>query len=488
MKKFLKIMTILSGILMVLLVLLYAAAMIIVNRKADSMMTPEMRADYEIFTKEKRQYDPADIYPEPFSDETIALADAFMDEWEKPATLDACTSFSTVYDAYREELYTVQNASAETTQSLTETTTTLADVEETAKTLRPMMEYGRRLFEQDDYLLDLSGVMITRRNYRVPGGSPFAFFGLHFWGVLQYDSLRSIENNRADAAMDTIELALLGLRNHHYASDLDRSLTFEQCFNFYPLWFRAVQICEDVERLEKSLKVQKQAALKDIDFPEGYHDIEYTILSYVRQFSRFGIQKDVQGRTLMDNMEETLLEWPQDYYEEVIAPFVPVADQKEIASRYELDPVDKTMNSLYPLLRPIGKKALYVVFTKDGYNDRYNNHAVFKNAQAFCDILLIQTAARMYELEAGTFPETTDLLVPKYLDKVPMDVYTDRKKPYLRSGNRWYSVAYDGKDDKMTKSVLDYLSPGIMSPYGGVRNDDAVQPGDLFFGLPVRGE
>jgi hypothetical protein len=487
-KKFLKVITILSGILMVLLIFLYAAAMIFVNRKMDKKMTPEMRADYEVFAKEKRHYDPADIYPEPFSDETIALADAFLDAWEKPATQDAYTSFSEVYETYCEELYEIEKAAFEMTASLKATTTTLDDVEVAARALRPLQEDWRQLVEQDDYMMELFDVIATTRYYSgMLNYFPF-LAPKKYMNVLSYEVLRSLDESEVSAALDVLEFASLGIRNHHYDIHSGRSEKIRVYLDFYPLWYRAVHMSADAERLKKSLKVQKQMTLTDIYYPEGYRSLEYEEMSFVRQFSRFGIHKDVQDRTLIDISEEAFMEWPLDYYQKVLVPLVPGDKQEEITEKFTVDGFDKVIIILYPLLRPIGKKVLYVLSVERGYVDRNNSHEAFKNAQALSDILIMQTAARIYELENGAFPETAEALVPKYLDAVPMDVYTDRKQPYKRHGNRWYSIGSDGKDDKMGTNALGYYQSGLREPHSSGYWDDAVQPGDLFFGLPVKGE
>lgn len=79
----------------------------------------------------------------------------------------------------------------------------------------------------------------------------------------------------------------------------------------------------------------------------------------------------------------------------------------------------------------------------------------------------VAIAMTRFRLDHGNFPATLDLLVPAYLDEMPLDPFDGKPLRLTRHGGDWivYSIGPDGKDD------------------GGAPYDAAKRTGDLGFVL-----
>lgn len=92
------------------------------------------------------------------------------------------------------------------------------------------------------------------------------------------------------------------------------------------------------------------------------------------------------------------------------------------------------------------------------------------SAKARDDLLRVALATESYRRANGSFPETLDTLVPRYLKSVPNDSLSGRAFKFKRDGNRvvLYSVGRNGIDDG-----------GVMDESGrrGQRDDIAVRLG-----------
>jgi hypothetical protein len=64
-------------------------------------------------------------------------------------------------------------------------------------------------------------------------------------------------------------------------------------------------------------------------------------------------------------------------------------------------------------------------------------------------LLTAELAVRCYQSEQGRAPSVLEQLVPKYLQRVPIDPFNDRPVTYRPQGTNWllYSIGEDGVDD-----------------------------------------
>ena len=70
--------------------------------------------------------------------------------------------------------------------------------------------------------------------------------------------------------------------------------------------------------------------------------------------------------------------------------------------------------------------------------------------QAQIHLSLAATALERHRLATGTYPASLDVLVPRYLDRVPSDPMTGEPLRYVRAADgtfKLYSVGLDGIDD-----------------------------------------
>jgi hypothetical protein len=89
-------------------------------------------------------------------------------------------------------------------------------------------------------------------------------------------------------------------------------------------------------------------------------------------------------------------------------------------------------------------------------------------------LLTAELAARCYRSDQGRAPSSLEQLVPKYLQRVPLDPF-NRGRPmiFLPQGTNWllYSVGEDGVDDggkRVGRSVSGTVTKGDLfydSPY-----------------------
>jgi hypothetical protein len=96
----------------------------------------------------------------------------------------------------------------------------------------------------------------------------------------------------------------------------------------------------------------------------------------------------------------------------------------------------------------------------------------YKKAVAHVRLLTGELAVRVYQSEQGRAPTELEQLVPKYLQRVPLDPFSGRPIVYRPQGTNWllYSVGEDGVDDG-GKRV-------------GASASGTVTKGDLFYDSP----
>jgi hypothetical protein len=88
-------------------------------------------------------------------------------------------------------------------------------------------------------------------------------------------------------------------------------------------------------------------------------------------------------------------------------------------------------------------------------------------------LLAVELALRCYEYEQGHAPSGLEQLVPNYIQRVPIDPFSDRPVTYRAQGTDWlvYSVGEDGVDDggkRVSRSVSGTVIRGDLfydSPY-----------------------
>jgi len=84
----------------------------------------------------------------------------------------------------------------------------------------------------------------------------------------------------------------------------------------------------------------------------------------------------------------------------------------------------------------------------------------FRQLSGFEDLLRLRVASLLYHREYGHLPKTINDLVPKYLSKVPRDVYSGEEIIYDGENARFYFCGPDLKDDKgqFTKKLMQQLN------------------------------
>jgi len=85
------------------------------------------------------------------------------------------------------------------------------------------------------------------------------------------------------------------------------------------------------------------------------------------------------------------------------------------------------------------------------------------------DNLLLAFALALYHCDHGIYPKSLDALAPKYLAKIPQDMFSGKPLIYRPTENDYllYSVGLNGNDD------------------GGRGHDDEPQGDDLVIRMPL---
>ena len=69
--------------------------------------------------------------------------------------------------------------------------------------------------------------------------------------------------------------------------------------------------------------------------------------------------------------------------------------------------------------------------------------------QTTLDLAGLACALEKYRIETGSYPDELEMLVPKFVSKIPHDIVTGEPLKYRRDGAEYllYSVGWNGRDD-----------------------------------------
>lgn len=90
-----------------------------------------------------------------------------------------------------------------------------------------------------------------------------------------------------------------------------------------------------------------------------------------------------------------------------------------------------------------------LIFSKLAFPPTANSIRMLVGSQALASLYVAAIAAKRYQLDHGSPPESLQALVPDYLPEVPTDPMDGKPLRYSRSGRHFllYSIGTDGKDD-----------------------------------------
>ena len=102
------------------------------------------------------------------------------------------------------------------------------------------------------------------------------------------------------------------------------------------------------------------------------------------------------------------------------------------------------------------KAGLYNIFARLLFPAVSKSAAKFANAQSLIDLATVACALERHRLANGQFPEQLDLLVPRFIAKIPTDVINGDLLIYRRESDgkyTLYSVGWNEKDDNGEVSI-----------------------------------
>ena len=130
----------------------------------------------------------------------------------------------------------------------------------------------------------------------------------------------------------------------------------------------------------------------------------------------------------------------------------PVIAELEKADRAQVtwDEVQQNENRFAQYqLRKRFNPITWVMTRWQGWRARQRAEMRHKRVAAHVRLLIAELAVRCYQSDQGRAPTYLELLVPKYLQRVPSDPFSGQPLVYRPQGTNWllYSVGEDGLDD-----------------------------------------
>jgi len=210
--------------------------------------------------------------------------------------------------------------------------------------------------------------------------------------------------------------------------------------------------CDDPATLRKMLERQNQLAPAAGFIPRDVPLGESDLIGIIREGQRRGIESNIQGMTGRQLFAEAA-RIQEEYLKQIVLPSVGQGSRR-LEAMGDIETYRRS--SVYFGARPKSVKDL--VWKVEGFFLYPNLVAVavpnFEEAatredlaRARFDLLRLLTAQRLFALEQGREPETTDALAPDYLPETPKDPFAEDCRAYGEQPF-FYSIGPDRIDQR----------------------------------------
>ncbi len=455
MKSALKNITIIICVICILLFFLYVGAMLFARNQAFNMMTTDEKANYDIFKNQRMTFNKSDVYPDPFSSETLKAADDFL-RYQN----DLSFTGTEIGIPYTTLLYP-ENVDFYGEAPSTHTADTLVAA---GQACDKYIDLWLELINREDFHGET--LIVAQDPSHYADLSEFRSPKLEYLACLICLKAGSIvKDGEPEKALGLLENSVSGLYSTKYSSSV---LNWEiMAFKERLLgdWAYAVSNSDDVERLRKTFQFQETLYPSE-DIRSSLSDSFIgDVIVPVRLLSRFGVRVEIQNHTIKEIADMIVTgEMEKIYRKKVVEPNLePTSitiyqDVVRDAERMK-GPLDKLNQTFWPLLSPGLSPYRYINTGYDYLLYYYYDESEVQQLEVSVDLLRIQTAARIYYLQHGKMPERIDALVPEFFDKAPLDKFATPPQPYRSINGKYYSVGADGNDDMMMspQSIYEYL-------------------------------
>lgn len=423
-------------------------------------MTPEMRKMYEEWMRDPVNVSLDDLETKPFSEETIKKVQQFSSLWEKHS--EKVTKI--------DDRLTTRGIGYEEMISLP----FWPDIYDKTKEVDQLTTSFIVLINRPDFEIDaLSEVYWDLTNpYRSDAANYLMFQATA--KILRFHALEQIRRNNFKEAFDFPENILKAAKAHEYSVLITRLIAVSLRKTGVEIFHYAVDECDNPEILKNALQRQRELIPFTPLIPDNMNVAVTDQLGVVRVYHRIGVDapknlEDYSGRQIFG----LGFKMNADYRENIILPTL--TDPGEIENIESQIDTYRTGASAFGARVPgvkyilgnlVSRPVSAILFAMAVPNFQEAN-ARDKVSIIMGDILHLETALKLFRLETGQEPESLDEVVNAYLDKIPKDIFSEKKEPLKFNNGKAYSIGPD-KTDQGAKIQYD--------PTNGT-----LSGGDIFF-------
>ncbi len=214
--------------------------------------------------------------------------------------------------------------------------------------------------------------------------------------------------------------------------------------------YQALEQCEDPQILYETL-IFLTALQPPVLMEKDENIVMTNSLGIIRRGMRLGLESHIENMTAQEIMGECL-RLDAEYLEQYVLPFAQTDKDK--------DKIQKNMEILRYNHKFFSGQILNHTFVDQWY--AYAITSIFyviylpnktevltrqMTSLSKYDLLLLETAFKLYRLEKGVEPQYLEDLMPGYLSSLPQDVFSREEKVYGLKP-RIYSIGPDGIDQE----------------------------------------
>lgn len=423
-------------------------------------LSPAMQVSYIEWMRDPVNISVGDLEIEPFSDETVRNVRELMKIWEKH--YDKALHLE---DTISSEVYHFPEV------------TSLPEWPEVIDKIGEMDELTSSfisLVNRPDYEIEVLSEMVWETGNPYRSDAP-KFLMLQINGkMLRFQAWEQIRRGNYEEASEISENLIDAGKTHKYSTLVTRLISIYLVNMGVETWDDVVEQCDDPVLLKKSLDMLKRHFPREPVITDNINIGVSDQLGLIRLYKRVGVEApdDMEQHTGRE-IYGLAFKMGADYKENHLLPSVRDPGTKQnIESMIETDRAGAVELGARPesikefLLSLISRPAAPILY-KIGMPNEKEANTRDDTATVKGNILLLETALKLYRLEKGHEPENIDVVVEEYLEEKPEDPFSQKKKSLKFKDGTIYSIGPD-KIDQGAKLKYD--------PTNGT-----ISPGDIFF-------
>lgn len=334
----------------------------------------------------------------------------------------------------------------------------------------PVIKAFKKLIDHPDYEIEALNCVANLSEVR---GIPVPnFLSLqNNVKLLALEAEMFCEDGKFDKAFENAQYIIRAAKTDKYSLIISQLIGIAMLNIGSKSWYDSVTKCNDIKLIKETFDKQKQLKPTSGFFSR---DINISIsdnLGYIKIASRYGIKSNVDGMTGQEIQAERF-RVEAEFLEKLVLPKINDSLRKQ-----EIKQIIENNRIVCALAggEPIGLKAILASivgpFVRDSFTMAINpnqEEALTRDDISFTkyNLLMIETAKKLYALEHNKEIKSIAELVPDYLSEIPVDCF-DKDGNLIKYEEEIYSVGPDKTDDK---------GQLLYDPTNGT-----ISPGDIFF-------